>query len=138
MNRADDRPSLRRILARFAAGGASLVDARLELAAIELAQERERLLLRIGLLAAGVLALLFGLLGIGAFVVLHFWESGRLSAILAVAIVFVILGAILIAIVARMGRRAAGPFEATLAEFRKDAAMLRDVLGRRERGSDAP
>ena len=138
MNRADDRPSLRRILARFAAGGASLVDARLELAAIELAQERERLLLRIGLLAAGVLALLFGLLGICAFVVLHFWESGRLSAILAVAIVFVVLGAILIAIVASMGRRAAGQFEATLAEFRKDAAMLRDVLGRRERGSDAP
>lgn len=138
MNGAGDRPTLRRILARFAAGGAGLVDARLQLAAIELAQERERLLLRIGLVAAGVLALLFGLFGVGAFVVLHFWESGRLAALLAVAIAFVVLGGLLLVIVARMGRREAGPFETTLGEFRKDAAMLREVLGRDGRRDDTP
>jgi uncharacterized membrane protein YqjE len=138
VNRADDRPSLRRAIARFAAGGAGLVGARLELASIELAQERERLLLRIALLAAGILALLFGLLAIGAFVVLHFWESGRVPAILAVAAAFLVLGVVLVVVVARMGRRGASPFEATLAEFHKDAALLREILGREERGSDGP
>ena len=138
MNRADDRPSLRRIVSRLAAGGASLLGTRLELASIELAQERERLLLRIGLVAGGVLALLFGLLGIGAFVVLYFWESGRLEAILAVAAAFIVLGAVLLLAVARMGRSGAGPFEATLAEFRKDSAMLRELAGRGDCGGEAP
>lgn len=132
MARADRRPSLRRILAGFAAGGASLLGTRLELAALELAQERERLLLRLGLLAAGILALLFGLLGIGAFMVVYFWETGRLLAILAVAAAFLVAGVVLLGLAIRAGRRGAGPFEATLAEFHKDFDMLRDALDRDE------
>jgi uncharacterized membrane protein YqjE len=128
--RPDDRPSLRRIIARFATGAGSLLGTRLELATIELAQERERLLLRLALIAGGVLALLFGVLGIGAFVVVYFWEAGRLAAILAVAGAFILIGAALLFVAVRSGRRGAALFEATIAEFHKDAALLREVLDR--------
>ncbi len=127
---SDDRPSLRRIISRAVAGGAGLLGARFELATLELAQERERLLLRLGLLAGGVLALLLGALGIGAFVVVYFWETGRLAAILAVAATFIVAGAVLLVLAIRPGRHGAGPFEATIAEFHKDVALLREVLDR--------
>lgn len=130
MPRSDDRPSLRAILARFAAGGTGLLGARIELAALELAQQRELLLLRIGLLAAGILALLFGVLGLGAFVVVYFWETDRLTAILAVAAAFIVAGAVLVGLAIRLGRRSPGPFEATVSEFHKDAALLRELIDR--------
>lgn len=129
MPRPDDRPSLRGILARFTAGGAGLLRTRLELATIELAQQRDRLLLRLGLIVGGVLALLFGALGVGAYVVLYFWETDRLIATLAVAAVFIVLGAILLFLAIRLGRDTS-PFEATIAEFGKDVELLREVLGR--------
>lgn len=132
----DDRPSLRKVLGGLATGWAGLLDTRLELAALELAQERERLLLRLALLAGGILALLIGLLGLGAFVVLVFWETDRLMVMFAVAAAFVVAGAVLLGIAARMGRRGAAPFEATLAEFHKDVELLRETLGR-DRGGDA-
>lgn len=128
MPRSDGRPSLRRILARFTAGGAGLLGTRVELVALELAQQRDRLLLRLGLLAAGILALLLGMLGLGALVVVYFWETDRLVAILAVSAAFIVTGAVLLGVTARMGRRGRAPFEATVAEFHKDVALLREVL----------
>lgn len=136
MPAGNDARSLRPAFARIAGGAAGLLGTHLELAALELARARERLLLRLALLVGGVLALGTGAFGCAAFVIVLFWESGRLAALLGVAAGFFVLGTILLVLVVRLGRREGHLFEATLAELRKDADLLHEVLaGQRGTGT---
>ncbi len=63
------QPGLKSAAQRFAAHALALGRSRLELASVELAIERERLQLRLALLFAGVLLLVFAALGVAGFVV---------------------------------------------------------------------
>jgi uncharacterized membrane protein YqjE len=108
--------------------GADLLDlarTRLELAGIEL-QENGRVLL--GYLAWGVAAAvlaLFALWLVVVFVLVLFWDTHRLAAVGAMALLF-ILGTVVAAMKLHAGLAARPPLlPATLAELRKDAAALK-------------
>ncbi len=122
---AEDAPQgLKAAALRFAGGAVALLRTRLELAGVELAEERERVELRLTLLFAGVLLVLFAVLGLGAFVVVLFWETNRLAAILGVSAICAAAGAFLMWKARAIGRESPQPFAATLAELEKDRAWL--------------
>ena len=76
-------PSDLKAAAQTAASSAlGLLRIRLELASIEWAEERERLLTRLGLLFAALLLVIFGVLGLGVLAALYFWDTEREAAVL--------------------------------------------------------
>lgn len=115
---------LRSAATRFAAHALALVRSRLELAAVELALEREQIQIRLALVFAGILLILFAALGVGTFVVIHFWETSRTAAILGVSALFAGAGAFLLYYAREMGREAPTPFAGTLSELEKDRAAI--------------
>lgn len=123
-SRDDERGTLRPAAARFGASALGLVRTRLELASVEFAEERERLQIRVALTIAGILAILFGVMTLGALVIIWFWDSYRYSAVIGVAVVLVGSGVLLLRQGRNVGRHGAPPFEATLAELEKDRAWL--------------
>jgi len=130
---ADEPPragGLRDALGRLAEGALGALRTRAELAGVELVAERERLFLRLALIAGGVVALAFALLFAGAFVVVLFWDTHRLQAIAGVALAHAIVGAWLVNRARAIGRAAPAPFAQTLAELDKDRARLSSALSR--------
>ena len=76
-------PSNLKAAAQTAASSAmGLLRTRLELASIEWAEERERLLARLGLLFAALLLIILGVLGLGVFAAVYFWNTDREAAVL--------------------------------------------------------
>jgi uncharacterized membrane protein YqjE len=127
MDASEERPpegGLKPALARLAESIVGAVRTRGELASAELVEERERLVLRLSLLVAGAVVLAFAVLFAGAFVIVLFWDTHRLTAIAVVAIVHAVAGALLVAKARAIGRDAPPPFAATLAELEKDRTRL--------------
>jgi uncharacterized membrane protein YqjE len=123
MDDGDEAPppaGLRDALARLAQSALGTLRTRAELAGVELAIERERLVARLALLVGGVVAIAFAALFAGAFIIVLFWDTHRLPAIAAVALVHAAAGALLIAKARAIGREAPAPFAATFAELDKD------------------
>ncbi|HMM87045.1 phage holin family protein [Azohydromonas sp.] len=111
--------SLRRVLG----SAAELVEVRLELLATELQQEKLRVLEALAWLAVAMLAFGIAMVLLAVFVVLLFDEH-RLAALGAVVLVY-LGGAALAWRAARARlREGGGPFEASLAELRRDRAAL--------------
>jgi uncharacterized membrane protein YqjE len=102
----------------------NLLRTRLELASLELAQERERLYVRLGLMFAAVLLMVFGVLGLGVLMAMYFWETQRMAAVLAPTVLCICAGALMFHKSKTMGQTGALPFAATLAEFDKDRAAF--------------
>jgi uncharacterized membrane protein YqjE len=109
---------------RAANSALALLRIRLELASIELAEERERLFARLGLMFAAVLLMVFGVLGIGVFVAVYFWDTQREAAVLIPTGLCMVSGFVLFRISKSLGQSQGLPFAATLAEFDKDRAAL--------------
>lgn len=131
-------PGLKDAASRAAGSAMELVRTRLELASIELAEERERLYVRLGLLFSGVLLLVFGVVGLGAFIVVVFWDSNRVIAVLAPTLLCTGSGFLLLQR-SRAIRRAAGlPFAATLAELDKDRAAITAHLSKKSPATPTP
>jgi uncharacterized membrane protein YqjE len=101
-----------------------LLRTRMELASVELAEELERLHTRLALMFAGVLLVLFSILGICVSLVVYFWESYRFLAILMPTLVCGVVGALLLVRSKTMDRSNGMPFAATIAEFDKDREAL--------------
>ncbi len=121
-------PSDLKAAAQTAASSAlGLLRIRLELASIEWAEERERLLTRLGLLFAALLLVIFGVLGLGVLAALYFWDTEREAAVLVPTALCIVTGLLLYYVSRRMGRGAL-PFAATLAEFDKDRAALTPAM----------
>jgi uncharacterized membrane protein YqjE len=124
----DDRllgsSGLKPALARFAGSLLALVQTRGQLAGLELVEERERLIARLALLLGGVLLLVFAVLFAGLFVVVLFWDTHRLWAIVGVGVAFLVAGAVMLSRAKGIGSEGPAPFAATLAEFEKDRAWL--------------
>ena len=111
--------SLRRILD----GGLAMAQNRVELFAVELREEKCRLVEMI-ILASAVVA--FGMMTLTLLtfvIVILFWENGRFAALLALSL-FYLLATFLAwrGLRARIGNSSA--FSATLGEIRKDRACL--------------
>lgn len=103
----------------------SMLQTRLELASVELAEERTRLM-KVALLACfGLVFFSMALMTFTLLIAILFWETYRWQAIGAI-VVFYLLCAAACLVVARNKVRNAPPlFEATLAELDKDREMLR-------------
>jgi uncharacterized membrane protein YqjE len=115
---------LRPAVARFAAGAIGLLRARAELASVELSEASEHVQRRLLFAFGGAMLVLFGVLGLGALIVVLFWETHRLAAILVVSLALLGVGAALLLKAKSMGRELGTPFAATLAELEKDRAWL--------------
>jgi len=121
---APPRPNFRNAAARFVNSALGLAHTRVELAAIELAEERERLKRSAALIAGAVFMFSFALLGVAAWIVVFFWDTHRLEAIAAVTLTFALVGAFLLWRNTTLSRESPTPFSATLAELAKDRTWL--------------
>jgi uncharacterized membrane protein YqjE len=111
---------LRRILSSVFA----ILQTRLELIGIELAEEKDRLL---GVLFLGLAAMMLAtmaLIALTALIAIAFWDTYRWQALAGITAVYAI-AAIACALKARSGlHNAPMVFEATLAEFEKDREIF--------------
>jgi uncharacterized membrane protein YqjE len=117
---ASPSAGLRAASQRLAHSALGLVRTRLELASVELAEELERLHTRLTLMFAGVLLVLFCILGLCVSLVVYFWESYRFLAILLPTLLCGLAGALLLIRSKTLDRTDGMPFAATIAEFDKD------------------
>ena len=121
---APPRASFRGAATRLADSALLLARTHAELAAVELEEERDRMLRSGMLLAGAVFMLSFAVLGLAAWVVAYFWDTHRLEAIAIVTLVFAGAGGVLFWRNAVAERAAPTPFAATLAELDKDRAWF--------------
>lgn len=106
----------------LAATGLALLQARLELLAVELQEEKVR---AVGLLVYSIAAVI--LLGAGAvflavFVTVVMWESNRLLALGMFSTLFLVSGVVSLLLARRLAGRPSRLFAGSLAELAKDRA----------------
>jgi uncharacterized membrane protein YqjE len=118
-------PKFLESLRNLAGSVVSMLQTRLELASVELAEERTRLM-KVALLACfGLVFFSMALMTFTLLVAILFWETYRWQAIGTIVVFYLACAAICL-LVARHKVRSAPPlFEATLAELDKDREMLR-------------
>jgi uncharacterized membrane protein YqjE len=115
---------LRGAAARLGASLLGLVRTRLELASVELAEERDRVQRQLTLLIGAMAMFMFAVLFVATWVIAFYWDTHRLTAIAIVAVVFAGAGAVLLALRSQAASAAPTPFAATIAEFERDRAAL--------------
>lgn len=115
---------LRPAAARLAAGALELFRTRVELASVELAEERERLKALLVLAIAGAVLATLAVAAASILVVAYFWDTYRYAAIAVLAAAYAVLAALAFSRAASIARRAPTPFAATIAEFEKDRALF--------------
>jgi uncharacterized membrane protein YqjE len=121
-NRPDEAPSPS--LKKMGGALAGLVQGHLELIGIEIQEERTRIF-KLFLLAS--LSLILGLLilvGLSAAVVIAFWETNPIAAILVLCAVYAIAMAFCISRAIRLGKESASPFQATVDELARNRERL--------------
>jgi uncharacterized membrane protein YqjE len=120
-SQSGDRGPLRRILSSFF----SILQTRLELIGIELAEEKDRLLMVLFMGLAAMMLATMALIALTALIAIAFWDTYRWQALAGITLVYAI-AAIACAVRARSGlRNAPMIFEATLNEFEKDREIFR-------------
>jgi len=117
--------SARRLLATTLAMG----QARLELAGIELADERDRLIRIAALGLLGAFALAVALVALTILVAVVFWDGARLPALIAITLVWMGLGFGALWRAKDLARVSSPPMALTLAELRRDLEALRKAIG---------
>ena len=104
-----------------------VVRTRFSLLALEIAEEKARLPLLLGLAVGALVCFALGMVVLSGWVLLLFWDTHRLAAFLVMGLVYLGLGAGLAFGLKRSLSGPSFPFEATLAELEKDAAWLRSL-----------
>jgi uncharacterized membrane protein YqjE len=99
--------------------------ARVELAAIELKEIADRRKHVLTLASIGAVFLACGLLLLAVLVVVLFWDTHRIPAIVGVTLAYLGIGAGVFLRAWAVLRDSPPPFSATLDEFRKDLDMIR-------------
>ncbi|RQS54048.1 phage holin family protein [Burkholderia sp. Bp8986] len=119
------QPSGQGPLRRFVGSAIGLLQTRLELVGIELAEEKERLM---GVLFLGLAAMMLAtmaLISLTVLVTIAFWDTYRWQSLAVITALYAIAG-IACALKARTSlREAPTVFEATLAELEKDREAFR-------------
>lgn len=103
----------------------SLVGARVELAVTEFREEGERRKEMLVVAVAAGVFLTLGALLLALFIVIVFWDEHRVAAAAAVTLAYLGIGGYMVLRLKRLVRESPPPFEATLAEFAKDAEAMR-------------
>jgi len=112
-------------LRRIASGVLAIAQTRLELVGIELAEEKERLLLSLFIGLASMLLSLMALITLTALIAATFWDSYRWQSLTLLTLAYAI-AALWCGLKAWSRLRDAPPiFPATLAELEKDRVALR-------------
>lgn len=119
-----ERPSLRGAVARLSGALVGLFRTRLTLASVEYAEERARVGRQLALLVAAIGCLLFALLFAAGAVVIFYWDSYRLEAVIGVAVAFAVAAGLLLWRRAEVEKTSPTPFAATIAELDKDRAAI--------------
>lgn len=103
---------------------AGLVQGHLELLGIEIQEERSRVF-KLFLLASVsfVLGLLI-LVGLSAAIVISFWDSNPIAAILILCALYAVVMAVCINQAVRLAKESASPFQATVEELARDRERL--------------
>jgi len=119
---ADDAPapSLKKMGSAFA----DLLQGHLELLGIEIQEERTRIF-KLFLLAS--ISLILGLLilvGLSAAIVIAFWDSNPIAAILVLCVLYAVSLAVCISRAVRIARESASPFQATVEELARNRERL--------------
>lgn len=133
MSEGDDRETsgsetLPGALSRLTGALLGLARTRLDLLSVEYAEERGRLGMQLALLCTGLACLLFALFFSAAGVVVYFWDSYRIAAIIGVILFFMLAGVALLWRRAEVANAAGTPFAASIAELEKDRAALSRTL----------
>ncbi|GJG96607.1 phage holin family protein [Cupriavidus pauculus] len=103
----------------------SMLQTRLELASVELAEERTRLM-KVALLACfGLVFFSMALMTFTLLVAILFWETYRWQAIGAIVVFYLVCAAACLLVARNKVKNAPPLFESTLAELDKDREMLR-------------
>jgi uncharacterized membrane protein YqjE len=120
-----DRSPLRRIFGSVF----SILQTRLELIGIELAEEKDRLLSVLFLGLAAMMLAMMSLIALTALIAIAFWDTYRWQALAGITIVYAI-AALVCALRARSNlHNAPAVFEATIHEFEKDREIFRKHSG---------
>ena len=106
------------------ATGASIAKTRLELLSVDVQIARIQFLQSFVMIVSALFFLFFGLLMLALLIVIYNWESDRLMALSLLAGAFLSIGMILAALVIQSLRTMPKLFEASIAEFAKDAEEL--------------
>ncbi|WP_043348504.1 phage holin family protein [Cupriavidus basilensis] len=103
----------------------AMVQTRLELASVELAEERSRLM-RMALLACfGLVFFGLAMVTLTVLIAIVFWDTYRWQALGVLVALYLAACAICLAVARHLARNAPPLFEATLAEIDKDREILR-------------
>lgn len=103
----------------------ALMQTRLELIGIELAEERERILAVVFLGLIAVMFAMMALISLTALIAVAFWDTYRWQVLAGITAVYAI-GALICALKARSGLHGAPiVFHSTINEFEKDREMFR-------------
>jgi uncharacterized membrane protein YqjE len=122
--------NLRAALSRIAAHAMALMQTRIALAGVELAEERDRAKTMLTLAIVGAVFGAFALMTATLLIVAVFWDTYRLGSIIAIAIVYAAIAAGALWRAAMIRRRAPAPFAATLAELKKDGEQIKRMFER--------
>jgi uncharacterized membrane protein YqjE len=123
-------PGIRDLLGRLAASIASAVDTRVQLAALEFAEERARARDRLVLVLVAAIAGGFALLGANAVIVALLWDALGWVALLLPTLAWTLVAGLAAWRLSVASRREERPFAATLAEFERDRAFLVERYGK--------
>jgi uncharacterized membrane protein YqjE len=110
---------------RLSASAVSLLRTRVELASVEVAEERERLKASIGLIAVAIVAFGFAAVVVTFGVIAWFWDSYRYETIVVVALLYAIVGVAALRRQSALRKAAPTPFAASIDALRKDVEWLR-------------
>jgi uncharacterized membrane protein YqjE len=125
MSEPNSSPKFLESLRNLTGSLVAMVQTRLELASVELAEERSRLM-KVGLLACfGLVFFGLALLTLTALIAILFWDTYRWQALTGLTLVYLLLCAGCLAFARHLVRDAPPLFEATLAEIDKDREILR-------------
>lgn len=114
------KPSLKKLGGAFV----GLLQGHLELLGIEFQEEKTRTL-RLFLL--GGISLILGLLvlvGLSAALVIFFWDSYRITAILVLSAIYAVAMVICVSRALKLAKACATPFQATIEELTRDRERL--------------
>lgn len=104
--------------------GITLLQNRLELLGVELAEERVRLLSLLAYGAAAFVCIAAGLIFLAIFLTVLLWESNRLLALGIFSALFLGAGIASLTLAMSLARSGSKLFSASLAELRKDSESL--------------
>lgn len=119
-----ERPAvgLGEALSGFVSTAVAMLRTRLELGTVELEEQLERVKIMLFLVVIAALFACFALVALSALVVVLLWDSYRLTALLGVALTYIVIAGV--ALYALKQSSAPRPFSATLHQFERDAEVL--------------